>query len=99
MQVEKRSGRFSPADILERIFDNGIIIDAVARLSLDEQCAKGSTLIVADASVMPKSSLLKNQGRTTSIATARKALLAAARITLGRLIARCAFEQVRREAT
>jgi hypothetical protein len=36
MAVVKRTGLSSPADILERVLDSGIVIDAAVRLNLTE---------------------------------------------------------------
>jgi hypothetical protein len=45
MAVVKRAGFSSPADILERVLDKGIIMDAAIRLNLDE-CAMRSRMVV-----------------------------------------------------
>ncbi len=108
MRVKKCSGRFSPADILERVFDGGIVIDATDRLSVTPEPP-----LLEDKKVLraePGTSCLKTralwqqinaqrQALKSRVATARKTRLAAARTLLQTVIAHCAFVHAHRHAT
>ncbi len=108
MQVEKRSGRFSPADLLERVFEGGIVVDVSDRLSampapclLDETkplCGKAGMLLLRMQQLRLEIGA-KRQELRSAIASARKARFAAEGTAFEILIARCALEQARLETT
>jgi hypothetical protein len=107
MQVERRPGRFSPADVLERVLEGGIVINAADRLSVapgpsvlehTTSLRAGLRLYLVRAQRLRRVIRRKRRALRANVAKTRKARLAATQMIFEAVIARCAFEQARREA-
>ncbi len=107
MHVEKRPGRLSPTDVLERVLEGGIVIHPSDRLS----AVPGPTLLSVTQNLRAELSLaflrakrlrrlvnVNRQALRARVARTRKVRFAAAGMVLETLIAHCALEQTRREA-
>ncbi len=106
MQVERRSGLFSPAEVLERVFEGGIVIDASDRLAVaPEPCLmqETNTLCAEVGMSLLRTQRLRRQLHAkkhtlrSKLDSARKARFAARQMIFETMIVRCAFEQARRD--
>ncbi len=107
MQVEKRPGWASPTDVLERVFEGGVVIDPSDRVSevpgpslLQDTKSLGAELSIALLRAKRLRRLInaKRRALQAAVARTRKVRSAAAGTALQILIARCALEQARGRA-